>query len=211
VGSSPTVSTSSSRLRSVNGKHAPFVRPRCGFDSCRRLLTLVAQWTERCSATAEDAGSIPAGRADRADVAQSEEHRVASPERPVRTGSSAFANSWCKRKHGELQPRRSGFESWRVCLEARVAGRSGSIIWEGVCCFGSLAAVQVRARPHATTATPRCCGPATLPLSTPDRQVAGSNPARSIRAPVAQWLEQFGRHTTTAAVPSTGRNEMVLG
>ena len=24
-------------LRSVNGKHAPFVRPRCGFDSCRRL------------------------------------------------------------------------------------------------------------------------------------------------------------------------------
>ena len=27
----------SSSLRSVNGKHAPFVRPRCGFDSCRRL------------------------------------------------------------------------------------------------------------------------------------------------------------------------------
>ena len=26
-------------LRSVNGKHAPFVRPRCGFDSCRRLLS----------------------------------------------------------------------------------------------------------------------------------------------------------------------------
>ena len=29
-----------SRLRSVNGKHAPFVRPRCGFDSCRRLLLI---------------------------------------------------------------------------------------------------------------------------------------------------------------------------
>lgn len=26
------------RLRSVSGKHAPFVRPRCGFESCRRLL-----------------------------------------------------------------------------------------------------------------------------------------------------------------------------
>jgi hypothetical protein len=25
------------RLRSVNGKHAPVVRSRCGFDSCRRL------------------------------------------------------------------------------------------------------------------------------------------------------------------------------
>ena len=34
-----------SSLRSVNGKHAPFVRPRCGFDSCRRLLSApVAQW-----------------------------------------------------------------------------------------------------------------------------------------------------------------------
>ena len=32
-------SPSTRRLRSVNGKHAPFVRPRCGFDSCRRLLT----------------------------------------------------------------------------------------------------------------------------------------------------------------------------
>ena len=27
------------RLRSVNGKHAPFVRPRCGFNSCRRLFS----------------------------------------------------------------------------------------------------------------------------------------------------------------------------
>ncbi len=44
-----------------------------------------------------------------------------------------------------------------------------------------------------------CCGPATSPLSTPNRQVAGSSPARSIRAPVAQLEEQFGRHTTTAA------------
>ena len=52
-----------SGLRSVNGKHAPFVRPRCGFDSCRRLLrTPVAQRRERCPATAEAAGSNPAGR-----------------------------------------------------------------------------------------------------------------------------------------------------
>jgi hypothetical protein len=49
-------------LRSVNGKHAPFVRPRCGFDSCRRL---------------------------HADVAQREEHRSATPGRPVRSGPSA--------------------------------------------------------------------------------------------------------------------------
>jgi hypothetical protein len=37
AGSTPAVSIHA-RLRSVNGKHAPFVRPRCGFDSCRRLL-----------------------------------------------------------------------------------------------------------------------------------------------------------------------------
>lgn len=30
-----------SSLRSVNGKHAPFVRPRCGFNSCRRLCSLL--------------------------------------------------------------------------------------------------------------------------------------------------------------------------
>ena len=54
-----------SRLRSVSGKHAPVVRPRCGFESCRRLLpTPVAQWTERCPATAAAAGSTPAGRTD---------------------------------------------------------------------------------------------------------------------------------------------------
>ena len=35
VGSTPTVSITC--LRGVNGKHAPFVRPRCGFNSCRRL------------------------------------------------------------------------------------------------------------------------------------------------------------------------------
>jgi hypothetical protein len=51
------------RLRSVNGKHAPFVRPRCGFNSCRRLQS--------------------------ADVAQQAEHRVANPDGPVRFGSSA--------------------------------------------------------------------------------------------------------------------------
>ena len=56
--------------------------------------TPVAQRNEHCPATAADAGSIPAGRIH-ADVAQREEHRVASPERPVRDGSSALEDSWC--------------------------------------------------------------------------------------------------------------------
>jgi len=40
-----------------------------------------------------------------------------------------------------------------------------------------------------------CCGPATLPLSPLTRQVAGSSPARSTRAPVAQLVEQFSAVT----------------
>ena len=61
----PSTPARPERLRSVNGKHAPFVRPRCGFDSCRRLLLTHARSSEeeRCSATAEVAGSTPAGRA----------------------------------------------------------------------------------------------------------------------------------------------------
>ena len=42
------------------------------------------------------AGSIPAGGSlCRADVAQPAEHRVARPEGPVRSGSSACTSPWC--------------------------------------------------------------------------------------------------------------------
>jgi hypothetical protein len=34
-------------------------------------------------------------------------------------------------------------------------------------------------RPHTTTATKICCGPERVRLSTPNRTVAGSSPARS--------------------------------
>ena len=88
VGSTPTVSTSC--LRSVNGKHAPFVRPRCGFDSCRRLLrTPVAQWTRALSCDGRGRWFDSSRAYHCADVAQTEEHRSATPGRPVRSGSSA--------------------------------------------------------------------------------------------------------------------------
>jgi hypothetical protein len=79
------------RLRSVNGKHTPFVRPRCGFDSCRRLLrTPVAQRRERCLRVPLGVAGFDSSRAYHfADVAQREEHRSATPGRPVRSGSSA--------------------------------------------------------------------------------------------------------------------------
>ena len=53
-----------SRLRSVSGKHAPVVRPRVLVSNPAggSSPTPVAQWTERCPATAAAAGSTPAGR-----------------------------------------------------------------------------------------------------------------------------------------------------
>jgi hypothetical protein len=113
-----------SSLRSVNGKHAPFVRPRCGFDSCRRLLR----------------GRSSAGRA------RERHFREARSIRVVR-----FTGLWCKRQHGELQPRRSGFESWRACCQI-VSGRSGSVIWCERAPWCTLR-FESASRPHPTTAT----------------------------------------------------------
>ena len=106
-------------LRSVNSKHAPFVRPRCGFKSCRRLLrTPTARWIEHCLARAEDAGSTPAGRTH-ADVAQTAK---APGRQPGEARSTRVVRShegpWCNGKHSELQPRWSGFDSWGGLLEA---------------------------------------------------------------------------------------------
>jgi hypothetical protein len=57
--------------------------------------------------------------------------------------------------------------------------------------------MAVRFKPACPTAThdrdnEDCCGPERCRLSTPNRQVAGSSPARSSRAPVAQLVEQSG-------------------
>src|SRR4051794_22607380 len=53
----------------------------------------------------------------------------------------------------------------------------------------------------------RCCGPAQIRLSTPNRQVAGSNPARGFACPGSSVAEQFGLHTTTAAALHSSRAE----
>jgi hypothetical protein len=136
VGSTPTVSTLAEGLilrpppglRSVNGKHAPFVRPRCGFDSCRRL-----------SSNARMCGCSSGGRAPGRHPGDTRSIRVfrSSQARGV-TASIASSNLVG-----------SGFESWRAC-QFVVAGRSGSVIWLSSL---RLSAVRVRARPHITTAT----------------------------------------------------------
>ena len=86
------------RLRSVSGKHAPVVRPRCGFESCRRLLAYARSSVDRalpCDGSGRWFDSSRAYLTHLADVAQTEEHRASTPARPVRSGSSALTGPWC--------------------------------------------------------------------------------------------------------------------
>ena len=116
-------------------KNASLAPRRSGFDSRRlHLFASVVSTASTRPLYGRGAGSNPAGgsQTQHADVAQTEEHRGATPGRPVRSGPSALEGLWCKRQHGELQPRRSGFEPWRACPSrssragaARLSGESG--------------------------------------------------------------------------------------
>ena len=137
-----------SRLRSVNGKHAPaaslamrlertrgcagwpFLASVVSTASTRPLYgrgagsipaggsfrTPVAQWTERCPATAAVAGSTPAGRVTSGRSSVGRAPGFHPGEARSRRVVRSFEGPWCNRKHGELQPRWSGFEPWRACL-----------------------------------------------------------------------------------------------
>ena len=108
AGSTPAVSTTASlpmpprgraawargplRLRSVNGKHAPFVRPRCGFDSCRRLL-LVAVAQRRLRRGVQVRGRSSAGRAPERHFGEARSIRVVRfPQARGVSGSTASSN-----------------------------------------------------------------------------------------------------------------------
>jgi hypothetical protein len=65
-------------------------------------------------------------RACRADVAQREERRVASPEMPVRSGSSVLRGPWCNRKAWRAP---TSLVRVRILADLFVAGRSWPVIW----------------------------------------------------------------------------------
>ena len=162
--------------------------------------TPVAQWTERCPATAEDAGSTPAGRTRRgrsSDGRAPERH--SGEARSIRVVRFAQA---C----GVTEARRAPTSLVRVRILAGLPAddRRGP---ERLGYLMARAAVRVaravrRPRrptaPHDRDVLP-CCGPDGVRLSTPNRQVAGSNPARAYHAPVAQWQSSSAVTTTTAA------------
>jgi hypothetical protein len=143
-----------SRLRSVNGKHTPFVRPGCGFESCRRLYAPVAQWTELRPATAEVAGSSPAGRiastrgrssAGRASERHSEEARSI---RAVR-----FTGPWCNGSTPSSNLDGPGSNPGGLADPQARRGpeRLGYLLAEAVKACGSTPHI----RSHTTTATTR--------------------------------------------------------
>jgi hypothetical protein len=211
VGSIPTVSIRVQRLRSVNGKHAPFVRPRCGFNSCRRLFTYARS------------------SADRALLCEGRGRWFES--------SRAYLRTWLRRMSTGAPPRPGPFDSGRPLSRLRQPSQARGVTGA---CRAPTSAIRVQILAGLLFSTPRrssraevvrlsgrtaaghacagagsnpaphafvrvgsglhphdrdvyssCCGPERFRLSTPNRQVAGSSPARSTRAPVAQLAEQF--------------------
>ena len=137
---------------------------------------------EHRRAKAVDAGSTPAGRIY-ADVVSTAERRVASPEVPVRFGPSASLFSQaCGVTESIASSNLVGPGSspgGPAFLHARSSRAEAARLSRGRRPPGP--AVRIRSRTHPTTATKHrfCCGPKQVRLSTPHRQVAGSNPARS--------------------------------
>ena len=122
-------------------------------------------------------------RAFHADVAQQEEHRVASPGRPVRPGSSASTKA-CGVTGSTASSNLAGPGSnpgRPVSHDRRGPTRSGYLVKAETPPSGlaSRPYGNVRIGPHPTTATTPLLRADTVRLSTPNRQVAGSSPARS--------------------------------
>ena len=139
------------------------------------------------------AGSTPAGGSFIccADVAQHGKSTGAPPRGgPFDPGRPLSTGLWCNRQHGELQPRRSGFDPWRACstTDRRGPERLG-YLW-GRAAFGPCGSTPRSDRTPRPRRT-HCCGPERFRLSTPNRQVAGSSPARSTSCSGSSVAEQF--------------------
>lgn len=129
---SPLLTPLIQRLRSVNGKHTPFVRPGCGFESCRRLLvthTPVAQWMRALLCDGRGRW-FDSSRAYQADVAQPAERRDATPEvaRSIRA-VRFFVGLWCNSSMTSSNLVGPGANPGGPASFVIVAGRSGSVIW----------------------------------------------------------------------------------
>jgi hypothetical protein len=170
-GSTPGISTYFIvRLRSVSGKHAPIVRPSVlvsnpagGFSP-----TPVAQWTERCPATAAAAGStqpgvLPLPRGCSSDARAPGFHP--GEARSIRVVRSLKARGVTQRARRALTSSGPRCESWPACSSCRSSRAEASSVIYGKNGLGR----AVRFRASDCTPRPRrhpsCCGPS-LPVCT---------------------------------------------
>ena len=211
AGSRPGPAPARIRLRSVNGKHAPFVRPRCGFDSCRGLhfRTPVAQRKERWSATPGAAGSTPAGRAQCGCGSAGR-----SPGRPPRRGRSDPGRPLDRsRARGVTGARRAPTSPVRVrilaslpFIDRRGPERLGYLMASGA--ERSARAVRNRypTALHDRGLLPSAAGRRRRRYRLLiDRSQVRLLPGASLSCPGSSAAEQFGRHPTTAAATFFGR------
>ena len=154
-GSTPSVRTVSSGTK-LWWQSISLAPRRRRFDSCRLHPCLRSVNGSTRPLYGRGAGSIPAGGFSRLDARSSVESTALIRQRPLvrlQPGASRGRSSvgrasgrhpgearsirvvrslgpWCNREHGELQPRWSGFESWRACSSraevARLSGTAGS-------------------------------------------------------------------------------------
>ena len=174
-----------------------FLPPR----TCRIHLLVVGEWPPRRPSKPESQVRIlPAGPAPVEDGCPREPHELEI----VGSIPSALSPSWwpwCRRRTSRLSASRYRFGIRQSPLASVVSTAARAL------CTAEVRVRFLRRLLHAFISIR--CGPERLRLSTPDRQVAGSIPARSrFRAPVAQWQEQLpGSTTTTAASSATNPKE----
>ena len=151
AGSTPAVSTLASVVSTASTR--PLYGRGAGSNPAGGSLhTLVAQRIEsaalrrRRTLVRIQPGVLPRGRSSEGRAPG----RHPGEARSIRV--VRFTGPWCKRQHGELQPRWSGFDAWRACLTNEiVAGRGGSVTsWAK---RPSGLRFDSASRPHFTTAT----------------------------------------------------------
>jgi hypothetical protein len=197
------------------GQHAPFVRLKRRFDSCRRLFarTPEAQRTSTVLRRRRMLVRVQPGVLVLRGRSSIGECRVASPEVPVRFRSSASTGPWCNGEAwraptspvrvrllvGLLHTRSSRAGAARLSMgEARVLARGR----------GFDTAPDRTPRPRRRIVLLRAgAGPVIASYATD----AGSTPARSLRAPVAQWQSSSGLHDPRPQQTSLGvKHEQVV-
>jgi hypothetical protein len=188
------------------GQHAPFVRLKRRFDSCRRLLhTLVAQRMSAALRGRRTLVRIQPG------VSRGRSSCGRAPERHSGETRSSRVVRFTQAR-GVTGARRAPTSSVRVRFLVGLLSRAGVVGLSSVKRRGSTPRADCAPRPRRTTLLLRA---EAVRLSPTTRQVAGSSPARGFTCPGSSDGRAVNcrLHAMTAAarIPFAGRRGAVLG